>query len=942
MTISHVQVEADGWTLRVTGTWAASTFADFDPGPSSGLFNTPSNTVADRALWDWDTARVRVTTTGTGYDRTGGQAVLNATRTRQTVCHCVRPNRYPDWPTAPQLSSFGPWPGYRPLNRLLGEEDLGGGVRRIRLMLHKPVLPGETVSVQFLAGWRAGLAGQTISATNNSTATLPVPNVRWATAPYQAVRGDPLAPATSFPVDLLVGHVLPEGLTAIAGLRLCATDGTNKVFTWISPGTSAQADALRCWTGNADLTGLNAGPIAIHWSAYPFFGPVRHSSGTDPATTAASTLHPGANTNDAGFGAAAETPLMIGYDPTGARYGYTTTGSTYWRYVCVPVDPAGTAATPGTRAAAEAVIGLGNTEAEARAAALALPLASRVPNSSAALTTLARLQRNLSAANGSPGVTNSAGGMSVFFVDGVHVMNTATVSGSPGAGELWPIIEGSSKTACTVQSALSGTNQLAYSNRANFRNMRIEPGPGSLNCARAWFHNVDLADQAGQTASTQHTTTTLAASLVRFYYTGDTTITMASLSFALVNNAAGLYRNVSFSRQLAGVVNIGCTRTASGGLTPFIVYNLAAGSSNACFEDAAIWNCDVRGATGGSVFGVNLPSYTDGDGRLKMVRHMVVNSVFEHIGATDAPSWQIGENNSTQLDVTGLIFEGLTVVGDRANHHYNEPSPVDQAGTFSRFNSYSFCRTANCYSDRWAGKHDLFFDGTVSTLRASLGADDGNRGRRSHLTQGWQVMFGHLNEGNVDANRVTWGLGGSGGSGPEVHGLRAVLGPNQDPALNASWQWFTDNRSRLGADTGFGNYRPIASAPFLAACRTALIDTDRTGLARNPAGFATGALERVSAPVIAAAQARHLMSGAGPALFGIGPQASATPEFATHGVLSSSAVLESGGVRLDLAPDMALHAARCLAVAIQSRGEARGVRLTSVRNESRTVRPSAD
>jgi hypothetical protein len=648
------------------------------------------------------------------------------------------------------------------------------------------------------------------------------------------------------PVDLLAGHVLPEGLLAGAGLRLCATDGTNKVFTWISPGTSTHLnDSLRCWTGNVDLTGLNAGPVAIHWSFFPHFGEPRHSSGTDPETTAAATLHPGANTNDAGFGARAETPLMIGYDPLGARYGYTTLGGTYWRYVCIPVDPAGTAATPGTRAAAEAVIGLGNTEAAARAAALALPLANRVSNSSAALTALARLARNLSAANGSPGVTNSAGGMSIFFVNGVHVMGTAAVSGSPGAGEIWPIIEGSSKAACTVRSALSGTNQLAYANRALFRNMRIEPGPGSLNCARAWFHNVDLADQAGQTPSTQHTTAALPADLVRFYYTGNTTITMASLSFALANNVAGLYRNVSFTRQLAGVVNINCTRTASINLTPFIAYSLTAGSSNACFEDVVIWNADVRGSTGGSVFGFSLPTYTGGDGRLKMVRHMVVNSVFEHIGATDAPAWQIGENNSTQLDVAGLILEGNTVVGDRVNDCYNEPAPGDLAGTFSRFNSYSFVRRANNYFDRIAGKHDLFFDSTVSSLRAGLGADDGNRGRRGHLTQGWQVMFGHLNEGNVEANRVTWGLGGSGGSGVEVYGLRAVLAPNQDPASNASWQFFADNRSRLGADTGFGNYRPTALAPFLTACRNALIDTDRTGLARNPAGFATGALERV-------------------------------------------------------------------------------------------------
>mgnify|MGYP000628045157 CR=1 FL=1 len=878
MSIFHARVEADGWTLAVTGAWPQSGWSDFQLDPDGAR-------------------RVRVIVTGPGFDRIGGQAVSNPARVRATLSHQVRPRRYPDWPQAPQLSGFGPWPGYPPLNRPIDEQDNGDGTRTIRLMLHEPVVAGETVLVEFLTGWRLGLGGQTVAADNLSAATMPPPIARWMTVPYQAVRGTPSAPATSFMVELLGGHVLPEGLSGLCAVRVCATDGTSRRMSWLSVGTSE--DGLRCWRGPVDLSGLNPGPVALHWSVYPWFGEARHSSQADPASVPAASLHPGPASPTAGFGAAAEVPLMIGHDPLGSRYGYTTQASyvpapsTYFRYVCVAVDPAGQATAPADRTAAEALCGFGNTREAARAAALATP---RAANSAIALTALRRLARGLPAANGAPAVSNAGDGMHIFFVDGVHEAGTATVPSGDSASETWPILEGSGPDRCTVRSALSGTNRLSYGGWALRRNLRLEAGPLSLGGQRGWFDGCELHDRAGY-ASTLHASSAPPAGEVRWYMTGGRQA-MSAFSFGHANNSHGLWRSVAFRRQLAGPAIVRCTKTDSATtLTPLDTYNLAGGSPAAGFEDAIKWGNDCRGVGGGIVWGFQMPSTLGADGRRKIRRQLVVNNLFERMSGADGPCWKIGENNSPELDVENCIIEGNTGIGDRANHLYNEPMNATVSDTFSLFNTYRMNRVANNYLDRWASKHDCFFDGTVSSLRSSLGADDGNRGRRTHLVQGWQILFGHMHEGNVEAHRVTVGAFGS-GSGFENHGVGAVLAPNGTPAQNLGWPRFRDDRSVLGSGQGFGDYRPRGDAAWLLAGRRAQTDRDLLGRPRG-ARFASGALEPMEATVVAGAIARHGIGSTSPALTARVVAFSLAIGGARHGVssMAPSVLAHTGGQR---------------------------------------------
>lgn len=896
MAVLSATVEADGWTLAVTGTWPASAWSDF--------------------VMDKDGARrVQLLVSGPGFDRVSGTAVA-AVRTRETLCHRVRPAPFGDWRTVPggpigqpqPSGAFTPWPGSGPTNRPLSEVLNGDGTRTVRLMIHKPVGPGETVVVRFLAGWRGGEPAQELPALNLSEVPIALPSARWITVPYEAVRGSPATPATAVPVDLLAAHILPEGMSAVAGVRVCATDGVEKRFSWLSVGTSGRyGDSVRCWTGMADLSGLSAGLVAIHWSVFPWTGVARHSSGGDPAALDASALHPGPAAGSAGMGAKAETPLMVAFDPVGARYGYWTQASyapapsTYFAHVCVAVDPVnGSTTAPADRTAAEAMCGFGATPEAARAAALA---ATRAANSSVALTVVRRLARSIPAANGAPSIANAGDGVVLFFVDGVHVAGTASIPTGQATGETWPVLEGNGRGVCTVRAALSGTNRLQYGGWAHLRGLRIESGPTVLSVTRAWFHDCEIVDQEGQSPSTVYNSGAPPPGDVKLFHTS-CRHDMASFSFEHASNACGIWRSVQFRRQLAAPAIVGCAKFINGSTgTPLGTYNLATGSPSACFEDAFYWYNDCRGVIGASsATAFSFPSYTGADGRMKLVRHSVVNNIFERSGGVDAPFWKVGENNAVPVDGIALVIEGNTAVGDRANHLYNDPAMGSAQDTFEKFNSYSQVRVANNYVCRWAGKHDAFYDSGTAAQReaAGLGPDDGlsNIGRRTRHIQGWQSVFGHLNEGNAEANRVPWGAAGS-GSGFEDHGIGAALAPFgfSDSLLNTGWPMFADDRSALGSGLGFGDYRPLPGSPLLGRARTAQIDADARGALRAPGAWSIGAIEgeAVAVPVgLSPASCGHAHEASAATLSAWDVPVAIGPETAVHAVTGEAVVSGTG------------------------------------------------
>lgn len=265
--LQSASIEANGWVLRVEGTWPASTFASFDLDPNG-------------------TPKIVVETNSAGFDRvSGNQASATSARARAPIVG-----------TRPLRRAF-------PDDSQLDETDLGGGVRRVRIALSRYVWPGDPVNVTFGAGWRATLSGGAVSGVgNNSTQAKPLPIARW-------VCPTNIRAAGPFDLELLVAAHEPNGLDAVAAVKFVCHDGTNTHEQWATLEASPHwGDGLRCWRATMNPTGLTAGIITCHWEVYPWVGAVRRS-GTAHVTDA---LAP--------FQTPAERPVHIAWDPAGTRY----------------------------------------------------------------------------------------------------------------------------------------------------------------------------------------------------------------------------------------------------------------------------------------------------------------------------------------------------------------------------------------------------------------------------------------------------------------------------------------------------------------------------------------------------------------------------------------------------------------------------------------------
>lgn len=873
MTVVSAAVESDGWTLAVTynatGPATRSDFVLFDGGP--GLENqTEAN------------ARVVATVSGPGFNRVGSEAV-SATRDRQIVAHEVRYGRYPDWeagqPTSLQPQGFSTTPPLAPSNRPLGEVDNGNGTRTIRLMLHKPVAPGETVSVTFNAGWRPNATtDQTITATNNSTVPLEIPSFRWLTVPYEALRGTPTEPVNSTVIDMVAAHVLPEGKSGVAGIRIIATDGTNRsVASWLSIGTSTRyGDSVRCWTGNVSFevdgapgTYLNSGLIALHATVYPWFGEPRHSSGAnDPATAAPSVLHPGNNSGFESVQCEAERALMLAYDRTGSRYGYTTqatvgggtnprgyAASTYYRYACVVVDPAGgrtTSADAPSRNVAEQIVGLGNTPEEARAKALEVSTADRCANIATAGSMLTRLGRGLDNANGySATKTNAHDGFEIYLIEATHEWtNTAALSGATGT-ETHVLLTGAGTTATIVNGPSSGSAQYGGQFRVRMRQFTARMRSSAAfavggTAGVAWFdQGMRIEDFDTGSPLSQFGSGPPSANTMRIFAT-NMVENFVTARWSNASGAALMVRSISSRQGFASPTVVNCVKTgAATTVSALAAPPYPSGTNEAGRQDVHLWNNDCRHTHALSGWAFVPVIYTASDGRVKLIRQNVINNIMEKSGGSSAAAYAIGELNNPPLDVRGLIIEHNTIVGDRANHCYNDPAPVDIEGSFTRTNTLSQCRIANNYFDRMACKHDAFFDGNTSTIRSSLGEPATTRGYRGHLIQGWQTYFGHLNEGNVDGWLFVAGT--TAGADPENRGIRCAVTPfpatSAQTADTRAWPAFTAPASRYYGGAGNGDYTPQATSPLRDRCTSAQIDVDRRGRLRSGVTWSAGALD---------------------------------------------------------------------------------------------------
>ncbi len=764
--IESASVEANGWVLAVVGTWPESEFASFALDPDG-------------------TARVSLSSSTAGFDRTGaGTAAANPARPRGAIV-ATRPLRK-------LWSASGPPVGSSSSVSVLDETDLGGGRRRVRLALSRYIYAGDPVTVTFGAGWRAGLPGGSIVATNGSTFAHRLPSARWVTRSYCRQTG-------AFPLELMVVSHEPEQLSAAAAVRFVAYDGTSSHAQWATFEPSPE-DGQMVWRTDMNPTGLTAGLITCHWEVYPWVGAMRRS-GNGHAVG-----------ENIGFQTAAERPLMVAWDPAGTRYAPQH----------VYVDPVGGSTTASTNM-------LYSTLAAAKAG-------NRAANISTAIQAMRLSTRALSAANGYGAESNALDGLIVTLAPGTHQSGATTVSTSTSNAQARVIIQGDPDTANPRANCVweAGQTPTMRGNMWWVRNMTVALGgatfTGSNTGRRFLFDNVTVQGKAGQEAATNSLTSANAGVGeyanelfgVRWWRYG--------ISFGDgPNRRCGVARNIEVGRGMVANAILGGVRiddptvTANRGN----VGNFAASGDLAGAADFIGMNI-LAYRSDGATAGVGLDLASGRDGALTSAnpnvfrRWWLVNTLIEKINTTEAIILSAGDNR--YLDCG---FEGCTFVGSRFNWAYDQPSD-GETGMVSTGNVLR-----NSHWDRRAIKGDTEVP-------------------QHSRTSNWSQLYGVDHEGNTQMNRVV----STAGQENEWYGLRTTRDPGTLPGGTpgpggvSTWPTFVDDRcitSGTGNTNGGGDYRPAAGSPLIlfgGTGRGQRANTPRfaDGTVRSAAGFAAGAL----------------------------------------------------------------------------------------------------
>ncbi len=807
MTVASATIEANGYVLAVRGAWGASSFASFD-------------------LDKDGSPKVALAIAGPGHDRSGGQAVPNPLRARS--CVGIEVLRLPAVPGEAMTYEGGGIRLGAPIG-ILDEVEHGDGTRTVRIVFSGEVYAGDNVSVTFGAGWRAGEAGGVLAATNDSALVKEIPAFRWACAPHERVDGP-------FRVDCLVADILPEGKDAVAAIRFTVTDGTRINMVWADGASTSTlyGDGLRCWGATIDPGGLTAGLITVHASIYPWTGAVRHTAAADPAVTPQRV--PAADSD-----LCKVQGLVQAYDPTGARYGYLTLGGTQWTYAACAVDAAGgIVATPATRAAAEAMCGFGNTRAEAIAAARAVATANKASTMQLAGSACVRLARTAPAANGEPARSVMMDGFIVWLEDGLHVPSTTlgTLTG-PTTTETWYELDGSGAANVTLRTPASAISSMG-ARLWKLGGIAFEGGQVHFSMSGLKYltpgHVVRGKPGYETAAGSFWASGTTLNRWNMLAFSGQWTA--AGVGYSGSNQVFSILRSCAHSRPAAALVMannrfvlaLDATIPTGGGM-PITNFPYPSALTEDQANDRFIWGNDYRGSRATNSFCVFDRYLTGGYATIR--RLVMVNNLSEKYAVATGPVWKYGEQMGpagTQEAAIGWVVEGNTFVGDRINQLYNDPLCSTLLHTTTINNITRSCRHANNYSDRYATKHDAFEDGIVAALRGG-GAW---QGFRSHLTQGWQYLFGGLSEGNVDGWRFPGGP--LGGATPNGRGLRFRMNPLNnyvDGTGDMTWPGFVSDQSVYGSNAGLGDYRPAVGSPLLGQAVTGCIDVNRDGSARG-------------------------------------------------------------------------------------------------------------
>ena len=836
MAIATAEIEANGWVLRLTLAGAPGDFASYALDPDGS-------------------PRVVLDCQHPGHERSGGQAVFG-THTRSIIA--TRPLRLPVNPASPTV-------------KIIDEENLGGGQLRVRLALSQTIYASETgVSLNVAAGWRSGAPAQAgIAVANGSAIPAPIPIMRWARPSYEISGG-------VFRASLLVASHHPLGFAAVAGVRFTATDGVTTREAWATAmGTDDDwGDALRCWTVQFDGTAapaLGAGLIRVDAEVFPWLGAMRS---TDPAGTRSM-----ASLRSDGWRADAASPLVVGLDPAGTRYGQM------WAYV----DPVnGTATASATMVQASL------------AAAKAVAPAARPRDVNTARQAGYLFNRTLPAANGQAAQTRSVDGMRIVLAPGVHAAHGATaVTTGIAEAEIACFIMGDPDDPDPRANVVLETSVNQVASRAlrlRYQQMTIRLGGSALlgPTARTWFDRVTMQGRAGfETATTGVGTGAPAAGEFNFTGTG-CRYWRYGAALPSGNPRGGLWRAMAHAGPLSGLAYVGnrWISAAEDGFVGAAVRGaqIAWGAPTlpAQAEDIITWGCDYRHTRGNVLQFGQLSAAIAGTPNTSVRRQAVIGNLFERVGSDPGPFFSMGENTSATM--SGNIFEANSFVGERANMLYSDPAPATLADCDAQSNQAWNNRVANNSFDWLPTKHDDFYDSSTNALRVASGlpAEIAKSGYRPQLVEAWSFLHGVDCEANVD----NWRPPAASATFPlEYYGLRSLY---TGAALAPG---YTADASVAGTGAGGGNYAPLPGSPLLGRVLRGNSDQDLAGAARTGASAAGAFAGPVSAgsSSLAPVAARSVQLAASPAL---GWAGTLGPQSARSGHVAGAALVASGVVML--------------------------------------------
>lgn len=726
------------------------------------------------------TPRVSLTSSHPGFTQSSGEAVP-ATLSRSIIG--TVPLRLPVNLASPTVA-------------VIDEEDIGSGQTKVRIALSNHIYATDTdLTLDVLAGWRTGEDAATgISVTNNSTLAAPIPIFRWTRLPIQVVEG-------TFRISLLAVSHHPIGFNPVAGVKFTVTDGTNTKTVWATElGTDNDyGDNLRCYTVEVDpstATTLTAGLLRCDAEVYPWLGAMRS---TDPSGLRSMT-----NLRRlAGRDSAAELPFAVAYDPAGTRY------SNQW----VVIDSVN-----GTATAAAAMVQ--TTLAEAKAVAPA----SKPRSLECALQALYLTNKSLSAANGGDSYTRVCDGARIVLSSGVNLLTSTAVTSGLQAAETPVRIIGDPDDAdpranCILRSTSFAPQMRVF--RMQYENCTLETGEANalnLNAFSVYLDNVEVRARAGQGASSG---SILSSTLLDNTYSMSAVRTRwwkAAMGMNTATQRFGLIRNCEFSRSARAFClltsrNIGPDDDTLTNGSPSIG-NFDVPADLGGVEDSIIAYNDMRRARITTIAFAGVSAGVAGTTYVSTRRQVVMGNVFEMVSPLGAgPFFALGEGVAASIHYN--IFENNTFVGERCNFIYNDP-----ASASSSVNSDIFAnRIANNYFDWNPTKHDNYLDGTY--------------GYRPHLIGGWSTYMGVMHEGNYSAGRSAT---------PVSDFLYWYPGLRSTYRTVTTSPGVTDDRSRFGANTGNGDYRPAAGSPLLGRMTNSNTDRDFNNNPRTT-GSPAGAFE---------------------------------------------------------------------------------------------------